>query len=62
MAPFAGDVMLSAGGVVSSVIVSLTGADQLPAASANCTQTVFDPSPLNSVHDGFEIAYGSAAE
>ena len=50
-----------AGGVVSSAIESLTGADQFPAASENFTDTVFVPSPVESVQL-LLVAYGSAAE
>lgn len=60
-APLLGDVIVMPGGVVSSVIVSVVGVDQLPAASANLTETVFEPSPAGSVHV-LTAAYGSAAE
>src|SRR5262245_48395386 len=47
-------------GVVSSVIVAVTAADQFPLASANCTQTVFASSPPGSVH-AFVAAYASGS-
>ena len=49
------------GAAVSSTIVSVAAADQLPTASMNWTNTVLLPSPVASVHD-LVAAKASAVE
>ena len=45
------DVRATVGAAVSSVIVAVAVVDALPAASLYCTQTVFVPSPAESVSE-----------
>ena len=52
----------SVGAVVSSVIVALYGADEVPTASWNITETVLRPSLEERAHAAFVVANASAVD